>query len=314
MSAGPPPPPPPCLPPTSLLMAPSCPPPPPPASANGPSLSPPLASKISPAGLRGLSNSTTVPCTPLAAVCQAVDRCIKFQPSLSEQVFLCHNHHTQPRLQEGPQCGMVALAIAGGEGVQVDQVQELAIRMGYTKQGEMFNVDDMAYLASTVLGTEALISATAALSDNEWVVEQLTGGWLLLVPYDCAHNHHPAMEGGRKAHWALITGFALAMDASEDISDIETETKNSLVHLVTGIPQKEKISRLITGNNVKLLLLARQSKSLVLGLWDKEELVSSNNNLRMIDCKRELSEFMIPAGGVEAGLCGRMVLVRSGES
>ena len=99
--------------------------------------------------------------------------------------------------------------------------------------------------------------------------------------------------------------------------------------MVTGIPDKEKLGRLIAGNTAKLLLLARQSKSLVLGLWDKEELVSSNNNLKTMDCKRELSEFMviafkrndfyftkfdcqIPGGGVEGGLCGRMVLIRRG--
>ena len=185
--------------------------------------------------------------------------------------------------------------MAGGEEVQVDNVQELAIDKGYSKQGEMFSVSDMADLASTVLGTSAIISATSVLSDNEWVVEQLGGGWLLLVPYDCAHNHHPAMEGGRKAHWALITGFAIAIDASEDISDIgtDTATENSNVHMMTGIPDKEKLGRLIAGNTAKLLLLARQSKSLVLGLWDKEELVSSNNNLKTMDCKRELSEFVV---------------------
>jgi hypothetical protein len=77
--------------------------------------------------------------------------------------------------------------------------------------------------------------------------------------------------------------------------------------------------------------VARQSKSLVLGLWDKEELVSSNNNLNEVELKGEISdfvvisetirvkifnisEFQIPPGGVEAGLFGRMVLVRRGES
>jgi len=202
---------------------------------------------------------------------------------------------------------LVALAMAGGEEVLVDSVQQLAIDAGYSKQGEMFSVSDMADLATTVLGT-------SVLSDNEWVMEMLAGGWLLLVPYDCAHNHHPAMEGGRKAHWALITGLAIAMDASEDIRDIgtNTATENSNVHMMTGIPDKEKLGILIAGNRAKLLLLARQSKSLVLGLWDKEELVSSNNNLKTMDCKRELSEFVIPAGGVEGGLCGRMVLVRRG--
>ena len=91
----------------------------------------------------------------------------------------------------------------------MDKVQEIAITKGYTKQGEMFSVDNMADLASSILGKAAVISPTAAMCDSWWVVEQLTAGWQLLVPYDCAHNHHPAVLGGRKAHWALITGFVL---------------------------------------------------------------------------------------------------------
>jgi len=247
-------------------------------------------------------------------VCQAVARGVKFQPALSSQVFLCYNLHTQPRLQEGPQCGLVALAIAGGETVLVDQVQQEAIRMGYTKQGEMFSVDNMSHLSSTVLSTEALISLTTAMQDSEWVVDHITRGWMLLVPYDCAHNHTPAMEGGRKAHWGLITGFVIAVDASEDISGIKTETAkdNPNVHIMTEIPNKETLGKMLSCNSAKLLLLARQSKSLVLGLWDKEDLINSNNNLKIMDCKRPLSEFVVPAGGVEEGLCGRMVLIRRG--
>ena len=80
------------------------------------------------------------------------------------------------------------------------------------------------------------------MCDSWWVVEQLTAGWQLLVPYDCAHNHHPAVLGGRKAHWALITGFVLVVDAMEDITDIKTVTsdQNKNVHILTGIADKEE--------------------------------------------------------------------------
>jgi len=206
--------------------------------------------------------------------------------------------------------------MAGGEGVSVDKVQEMAISKGYTKQGEMFSVDNMADLASSILGQAAVISPTAAMCDSWWVVEQLTAGWQLLVPYDCAHNHHPALLGGRKAHWGLVTGFVLVVDVSEDITDVKnvTSDQNKNVHILTGENDKELLSRLIGNKNGKLLLVGRQSKSLVLGLWDKEELVSSNNNLKVAEFKGDMSEFVIPAGGVEAGLCGRMVLVRRGPS
>ena len=118
----------------------------------------------------------------------------------------------------------------------------------------------------------------------------------------------------------------------EDIVDVKTVTsdENKHVHILTGEAEKDKesLNRLIGNKTVKLLLVARQSKSLVLRLWDKGELVSSNNNLKVVELKGEksdfvvlpktmsvltfnISEFQIPPGGVEAGLCGRMVLVRS---
>ena len=61
----------------------------------------------------------------------------------------------------------------------------------------------------------------------------------------------------------------------------------------------------------EVMLVARQSKSLVLGLWDRDELVESSLNLKNFYPKRgkEEDKFVIPEGGVEAGLAGKMVLL-----
>jgi len=246
----------------------------------------------------------------MQSLMQAVDRASKFQPSLLGKTFLCYNHHTMPRLQEGPQCGLVALAMAGGEKVAVDKVQEVAIMKGYSKQGEMFSVDNMAELAKTILGRETMIASTDDLSDSMKLVDDMEEGWVLLVPYDCAHNHSPAMLQGKKAHWALITGFILAVDNAEEISDIGPHIMEDHISIVKEIVDKEKLAKLLSHPDSKLLLVARQSKSLVLGLWDKEELVSSNQNLKIVEFKGDASEFVIPEGGIEAGLCGRMVKVK----
>jgi len=197
--------------------------------------------------------------------------------------------------------------MAGGEEVSVDKVQELAIKKGYSKQGEMFSVENMADLATTILDTEAMIASTDAVSD---MVDELLGGWLLLVPYDCAHNHHPAMLQGRKAHWALITGFVLAVDAAEDIADIGNDNSEDNVVIVKEIKDIEKLGKILSHHSTKQLLVARQSKSLVLGLWDMKELINSNNNLKTVEFKEDISNFVIPEGGVEAGLCGRMVKLK----
>jgi len=193
--------------------------------------------------------------------------------------------------------------MAGGEEVSVDKVQELAIKKGYSKQGEMFSVENMADLATTVLDREAMVAST----DVDMVAE-LLGGWMLLVPYDCAHNHHPAMLQGRKAHWALITGFVLAVDAAEDIADIGNSEDN--VVIVKEIKDSGKLDKILAQHNTKKLLVARQSKSLVLGLWDMKELINSNNNLKTVEFKEDISKFVVPEGGVEAGLCGRMVKLK----
>merc|ERR1719347_1805193 len=226
---------PPCPPPSAPSLHTNCPQPPPSS----------LPSKISPAALRGLSNSATVSCSPMQALSQAVERAIKFQPSLTDKTFLCFNHHTVARLQEGPQCGLVALAMAGGEEVSVDKVQELAIEKGYSKQGEMFSVDNMADLAHTVLGKETMIASTYGGNDSTDLVDDLLSGWILLVPYDCSHNHQPAMLQGKKAHWGLITGFVLAVDSTEDATDIGPYDEDGNIRIFSKISNKEKLSKLL---------------------------------------------------------------------
>merc|ERR1719233_2183555 len=139
-----------------------------------------------------------------------------------------------------------------------------------------------------------MISSTDDLSDSLKLVDDMESGWVLLVPYD----------------WALITGFILAVDDAEDIADIGPHVKEDNIYIVKKIVDKEKISKLLSRPDSKFLLVARQSKSLVLGLWDKEELISSNNNLKIVEFKGDISEFVIPEGGIEAGLCGRMVKVK----
>ena len=127
--------------------------------------------------------------------------------------FLCYNHHRDPLLQEGPQCGLVALTMAGtsrGERLEVEEVQREAVTRGFTFRGEMFSVENMAELARSSLDREARVEDIEMMKDTSWLLDTLTSGHMLLVPYDCGHNHGPALHGGKKAHWALITGFVIA--------------------------------------------------------------------------------------------------------
>ena len=71
-------------------------------------------------------------------------------------------------------------------------------------------MENMAELARSCLEREARVEDITVMRDTTWILDSLTSGQMLLVPYDCGHNHGPALHGGKKAHWALITGFVIA--------------------------------------------------------------------------------------------------------
>jgi len=236
---------------------------------------------------------------------------LKFSPDEAgggEEQFVCYNQPTTARLQEGPQCGLVALAMAG-DNLDLEEVVRTAKERGYTKQGEMFSVEDMASLARSMLDREVEVVKSEQLLDSRLVMTRLSQGRALLVPYDCHHNHSPAMLGGTKAHWALVTGFV--MPASQvNVDYLEDNLGQERADNVILLQRNIDIERLLTEHQrPRIHLIARQSKSLVLGIWDTEELVNSNNNLLEVHVKREDGEYVIPEGGIQAGLCGRMVLI-----
>ena len=93
-------------------------------------------------------------------------------------------------------------------------MQELAVKRGFSLQGEMFSAANMADLSQEVLGGGELMAITS-LYDKDWLVNVLAEGRHLLVPYDCGANHSPCLEGGKRAHWALVVGLACRPAASD---------------------------------------------------------------------------------------------------
>ena len=138
--------PPPCPPPP---QAPPCPPPP---------QAPAPPAKLSAARLHQLPSG---PQSPLCQVSEAVSRWVKFCPEHREENFLCYNIPTVPRLQEGPQCGLVALAMAGHD-TDLEEVVMEAKQRGYTKQGEMFSVVRASILSLLAMTSPPLVLAQCA--------------------------------------------------------------------------------------------------------------------------------------------------------
>ena len=83
---------------------------------------------------------------------------------------MCMNKHTVARLQDGPQCGIVALVMSGSEKFQVQEVQDLAINKGFTNKGEMFSVENMADLANSALNKEVSIEPISKIADSRYVI------------------------------------------------------------------------------------------------------------------------------------------------
>ncbi|XP_057567898.1 actin maturation protease isoform X1 [Hippopotamus amphibius kiboko] len=115
-------------------------------------------------------------------------------------------------IQEGPQCGLVALWMAGTllappSGTPLERLVQVAMERGYTAQGEMFSVADMGRLAQEALGCQAEVLYGGLGGPNrDRVLQHLVAGQPLLIPYDEDFNHEPCQRKGYKAHWAVSAG------------------------------------------------------------------------------------------------------------
>ena len=249
-----------------------------------------------------------------ASLTVAIGRLLKTQPSLQRSArWLCFSNPTSPILQEGPQCGLVALtvainAISKEQQKSVATVFELARERGFSNHGEMFSVDSMASLAEELVPEECKVSIVEStkLEETSWLVDALLDGCLMLVPYDCTPDHSPGLAGGEKAHWALVTGFLLPSS--------NTTRLPPFCSPLSGCPNFYELSNGATlpsqaANCQDLMLVARQSKSVLLGLWSARHLALSCRNLRQAASKRLNGSYVLPEGGGLQKLCGRIVIL-----
>lgn len=89
-------------------------------------------------------------------------------------------------LQEGPQCGLVALAIVTQNATKesVQNLFETAKSANFTYNGEMFSVQEMCELAKSKLNRSAAEVFKGNLNCM-FIKEFLLNGGRLLVPYPC---------------------------------------------------------------------------------------------------------------------------------
>ncbi|KAM4020429.1 actin maturation protease isoform 2-T2 [Anomaloglossus baeobatrachus] len=205
-------------------------------------------------------------------------------------------------------CGLVALWMAGGivsnkHEVTLDCIVQEATSRGFTVCGEMFSADNMSRLAEDVFGCHCeLLTGGMEGENRERILAHLTAGLPVLIPYDEDFNHEPCQRDGHRAHWAVISGVLLGMqngsfDPGPDVPRLF-------------LPPPD-VTDLNTGDIEQQYLIAKQGKSLRYQLWEYGSLSRSNNQLLHLDPKRTCdgNVYVVPEGGVQAGLCGKILLL-----
>ncbi|KAL6087985.1 hypothetical protein STEG23_011245 [Scotinomys teguina] len=223
-------------------------------------------------------------------------------------------------IQEGPQCGLVALWMAGTllstpDSVSLERLVQVAMERGYTAQGEMFSVADMAKLAQETLDCEAeLLCGGLGGPNRDRVLQHLITGHPLLIPYDEDFNHEPCQKKGHKAHWAVSAGVLIGVQNVPIPGYMEDSELPGLFHPVPGTPNQPP-SFPEESSPGAIFLLSKQGKSWHYQLWDYNQVRDSNLQLTDFSPTRAADGrvYVVPAGGVQAGLCGQALLLRPQE-
>ncbi|XP_072248488.1 actin maturation protease isoform X2 [Leuresthes tenuis] len=288
-----PPPPPPPLPPPPAPCA-----PPPPASAPKKKLYQAIASSRSP-----VEGNYTEACLLLS------HRESSFRKDLQ---WILVNKYVPSLIQDGPQCGLVALWMAAHLrqpplSLNMETVIQTATSRGYTAQAH-----NMALLAEEVCGCKAeLLSGGLSGSNATTIVTHLWGGQPVLIPYDEDCNHEPCLRGGHRSHWAAASGVLLGLDQGS-LSKEHAQPDPSLPWLCLAA---DGCSPCPAGSAAlrDVYILAKQGKSLRYQLWSLDSVTQSNKQLRTMDPQRanDGTRYVVPEGGVEAGLAGQVVLLHT---
>ncbi|XP_062818906.1 actin maturation protease [Anolis carolinensis] len=238
--------------------------------------------------------------------------------SFSEHLkWLLFNNPVPSLIQEGPQCGLVALWMAGAllslpRAVSFGRIVQVALERGYTAQGEMFSAADMAKLAGEVFPCQTeLLSGKLEGENRERILRHLSAGFPVLIPYDEDFNHEPCFRGGHKAHWAIASGALLGLKRGFQLPPCQEDKEiPGLFHA------SPSASSFPLDAVAETYLLSKQGKSCRYQLWSYTLLQESNAQLTDFSPKRAADGkvYIVPAGGVREGLCGKAVLLRPGGS
>ncbi|XP_068567642.1 actin maturation protease [Cebidichthys violaceus] len=289
-------------------------PPPPPPPAPGPPPLPPASSPKKKLYQTIASSRSAVEGNHTEARLLLSQRESSFRKDLQ---WILVNTYVPSLIQDGPQCGLVALWMSAHLrkpqlSIAMETIVQTALSRGYTAQGEMFSADNMALLAEEVCGCEAeLLSGGLSGHNAAAIITHLWGRQPVLIPYDEDYNHEPCQRSGHRAHWAVASGVLLGVDQGS-MSSEHTRPDPSLPWLCLAVDSR---SACPVGNTAvkEVYILAKQGKSLRYQLWSLDGIARSNEQLRTMDPQRATdgTQYVVPQGGVEAGLAGRAVMLHT---
>ena len=228
-------------------------------------------------------------------------------------------HDSEPVVQVGPSCGLVAISMASKlvhgqilEQASPSELLQKSRQLEFSKQGEMFSAENLLKLSVEQLQCSGKLMS---FDDVNAIISLVLKGDVIIFPYDCDKDHTPCREKGRRAHWALSVGCAFSV-SNKEIDKFTPFCDNKIDYYLLDMT---KISHQIIGSIAGSLTLSntwlfcRHGKSRHIGLWSLKNIMDSNANLLELGSKFNPSNCVIPTGGMQHGLCGKAVLLKKKE-
>jgi len=229
--------------------------------------------------------------------------------------FIVCLHDSEPVIQDGPMCGLVAISMAcsllHGKVLESAGPNELLLKaqqLGYSKQGEMFSAMQLLKLSEEQLQCSGVL---LTFDNIKSIISSIIAGSTVLFPYDADKDHSPCQLKGHKAHWAVTVGCVILL-SDKDIHYFQFCDNKGEYYV---LDKTKSLSQAISSyaefaTEANTWLLCRHGKSRHLGMWSLSAIKQSNANLKEPGPTRISENYVIPDGGLVEGLCGKAVLLQ----
>ena len=264
-------------------------------------------------------------------------RLMRLNPRAGSTFILYMASDIQPKRQQGPSCGLLALAVAlsalsdtTGSNLDVDTfyrlIMDQAFRDGFTKLGEMFCARSLCDLVGE-LGISGVQAEMVEWTKHEQIAGWIRNGDLILVAYDKDGNHEPCFRNGNSAHWCLVVG-GLGYRPTDPENNDTTNDNVLFRDDEVGVRLVRDTASTVTDKEPIPIILAFHGQSLHPAVWSTEQLFQSNQQLARVSdavMERALSEdrYIVPgigrlamyvSGDLTQSLAKKVILLRRSSS